>query len=302
MERQNRDNKKFIDNFNFEKNGFFDISEFTNVSIGFSSKKKLYKNDTKKASMVSIYIPKRAYKKNQKNQLYIHATYGKIAENGIEMRQNRKLTEPVDAEFPKEYFYDLRDNAFYKKNKKINADELLSEVYKKHILPTKPVRGLWMRVKMIFWWNFMKFILKFIASFFHYVLLCISGIKYLYSPIFREEKINDVIVKSDIEDFEKNQTKPELKEGKKLKIFNYEASQWSIIFYSTIHLVIFLFFVKYNYYPDAITKIFKNNFITLVYAIFSLWVIEYLMPKIIMLLIKLFSGWSFKSAYKSIKL
>lgn len=295
-------NKIFLENFDFNEFDFFDVYEFTDCPIGFSAKKKVSGKDTNNATMISMYIPSRIYSNNKINQLLINTTFGKISNEGITMRQDRKLNEPVDAEFSNEYFYDVNKNKFYKKKKEVNANKILNEIYLKHIKPTKKFRGLFLRFKMIFWWVCVSYLFKLFSELSRHFLYFISGIKYCYEPILREEKINQQIIKSSFKDIEPANIEEVLKEGKKLKIFNYEASQWSIIFYSMVHLLVYCIFVYYNYYPSLIVKIIKNNFVTLVYTISSLWIIEFLIPKILMLLVKNFSHWSFLFKYKSLKL
>ena len=50
-----------------------------------------------------------------------------------------------------EFFYDKGTEKIYKGDEEIAGDELLQEVYAKHIKTTRPIHGLFLRTKLRFW-------------------------------------------------------------------------------------------------------------------------------------------------------
>lgn len=292
----NEQNKTFIEKFdNFGNYGFHNLTQFDH-DAGFSVKKKSCNNYV---TLLSIYIPNEIFynAKIEKKPLNIQAFYGEETREGIRLRAKPKLTEPVDAEFH-EYFYNIRTKELYKNNKKITADQLINEVYNTHTKSTKLIKGFYLRMKIMFWRILIKSIFEFISKFCHFVLFIISGNRYSYEPICKEEILNGKIIKSQ----EVKEVKEDLKESKKFPFLGYNTSRWSIIFYSSLHLVFYTIFMYINYKPKFITTILKNNFLTLVYVILSLWLIESLVPKFLMLLIKYFSQLSINCRFKTIKL
>lgn len=299
------ENNIFIDKFNSEENGFYDLNSFVDNEIGFSIKKKLNEGDSDNTSLISIYIPDKIFKNKEieKKPLSIHATYGKIVPEGVTMRslEKTKFTDPVDAEYTDEYFYNIRTKDIYRKDKIISADELLNEVYGIHIKPTKPVRGFCLRMKMFFWRILMNSIFKYASKFLSILLYIVSGDRYSYDPIFKERNLNGGVIKSD-RPIKRESEKPEAEEGKKISFLGYKASPHCILFYSLFHFLFYIIFIYSNYQPEIITKIFKNNFLTLTYVMMSLIVIDKIMPKILMLLIDTSSTLSLNSLYWRFKL
>lgn len=298
------ENKIFIEKFNPQKFGFFDLKPFVDCYIGFSVKRKLEGRLDDYVTLLSIYIPDRVFSDIEitKKPLFIYATYGKKIEDGIKTRENSKYTDPTDCEFPDEYFYDIETKNLHQNNKIISADELINKVYNKHIKSTKLIRGFWIRAKIRFWRILIKNISKVITKVFYFLLFIISGNRFKYEPIVEIETLNNKVIKSKYEKIKNTEMKEVLKESEKFDFLAYKASRWSIIFYSLLHFIFYIIFFYTNCQPMFLITIFKNNFLTLIYVILSLWTIEAVIPKFLMSLIRLFSTLSFNAKYKSIKL
>ena len=148
----------------------------------------------------------------------------------------------------------------------------------------------------------MKLFFELITKINYFILLIISGNRFTYKPILEEEILNDTIIKSKFSERKKMKMEEVLEEGKKFDFLAYKASRWSIIFYSLLHLLFYFISTFKDYKPIILTTIFKNNFLTLIYVIFSLWIIEAVLPKILISSIRLFSNCSFYSLHKTIKL
>lgn len=292
---ESEENKIFIEKFNSEKFGFFDLTSFTNVNIGFSVKKKFNESDDNNVTLLSIYIPDRVFGeiKNTKKPLSIHTTYGKKAEGGVVMRENPKFSDPIDLIFPDEYYYDIVSKKFFKKDKEISAEEIIKEVYNKHIKSTKLIKGLYVRNKLKFYRIYLRLFLKYIYIYFYGVLYLVSGILYSYDPLGKlipDNKIN----------------KPELEPipiVEEVNFLGYKTTHHCIFFYSIFHLYIYFIFINFtNIFSTNIIKIFGNSFSILVYVMFSLIIIDKVLPSILKLLIDIFSQWEFDAKYKTIKL
>jgi len=304
------ENKIFIEKFNPQKFGFFDLKPFVDCYIGFSVKRKLEGRQDDYVTLLSIYIPDRIFNNVEitEKPLFIYAYYYEKDESGLKMRENSKYTDPTDCEFPNEYFYDIETKNLYQNNKIISADELINEVYNKHIKSTKLIRGFWIRAKIRFCRVLMKSIFEFMSKIFQWLLYAISGDSYSYDPMFKKGTIKKKTIQDNELDGYETDSKPKLKlkEGKKVSFLGYKASPHCILFYALFHLCIyFVFLYGINYHSlfiTGITKIFQNSFLILVYVMFSLIVIDKVMPKILMILIDVSSMWSFNFLHKSIKL
>lgn len=294
----------FIKQFNLEKNGFNDLNLFEDTPMGFSVKKKLNKHDKNNITLLSIYISDRVYNDGKdEKQLYIRATYGKISGNGVIIRDFKdiKLTDPIDIGFLNCFFYNTKTRKFYKQNKIIDAEKIINTTYAKHIKSTKPLKGAFIRFKLFLLQKIISRIFENISKLFYIILLIISGNRYVYEPILGDETINNKVIKSKLNNVNL-EMKEVLKEGEKFKFLDYEASRWSIIFYSIIHFLLFLFFFTNDLKSELASTITKNNFLTLLYVILSLWALEVVLPWILMLLIRFFSRQSANFLYKRVKL
>lgn len=298
----------FLKKFNPEKHGFESPQPFDDdYPLGFSVKKKLDNGDIESATLLSIYIPYRTYNNESfgnKKPINIHASYGKISDNGVMMRDTKdaKLTDPIDVEIPNnKYFYDIKTKKFFKKKKEIEAEKIINEAYHKHIETTKPIKGLASRIKLLLWRKIISKIFQCISKFFYYLLLIVSGNRFTYEPILGDETVNDTVVKSELGGINLKMKKV-LEKGKKFKLLNYEASRWSIIFYSLLHFSLFLISFYNDFQSELANTIISNNFLTLLYAIITLWLLETIIPSILMSLIRYFSTQSANALYKTIRL
>jgi len=185
---ESEQNKRLRSKFNFEKYGFYSVTHYINAQIGFGCKKKLNPQD-KNVSGIGFYIPNKTYNDTDSTRkaFYITATYGEELPEGIRIRTEQDFHEPLDLEFRDEFFYDTGTEKLYKGNKEITGDEVLLEVYAKHIKTTRPIRGLYLRTELRFWKIWFPWPLKFLSNVFHYLLFFISGDKYTYEFLFQEE-------------------------------------------------------------------------------------------------------------------
>src|SRR3954464_2202617 len=103
---ENKLNKDFIEAFNFDQEGFTDITSFVDGNLGFSIKKKNTGNDY--ASLMHVFVSSKAlnHQSIQPKPIISSATYGKETQGGISMRGEKEfnLHDPIDVEFPNEFF------------------------------------------------------------------------------------------------------------------------------------------------------------------------------------------------------
>lgn len=293
----NEENKTFIEKFNPEKFGFIDLMPYTNVNIGFQVRKKLHEGDKDNITILGIYIPSGTIDKteNTKKPLNISLYYGKKAEGGgVIIRQDPKLNDPIDVFFPDEYYYDISSGEFFKKDKKITADKIFEEVYNEHIKSTRLLKGLLVRSKIRFYRIFLNLIFKYASKFLSFLVKLISGDVYEYGfPDHINKILNPKAEKP---------KQPEDKSENRVSFLGYKATTECILFYSIIHFIIFSIFYYFDFKPGFLIKIFSNAFLTLIYVMMSLIIIDKVLPQMLKRLIDIFSELSYHFLFKSIKL
>lgn len=305
---ESEENKRLRAKFDFEKYGFYSVTPYIDTRLGFGCKKKLNPQDTKNVSEIGFYISNKILddKSSTRKAFYIKATYGEEVLEGIRMRTGQNFHEPLDLEFRDEFFYDTVTEKIYKGNKEITGNEALLEVYGKHIKTTRPIRGLFLRAKLRFWRIWLPWIPKIVSYFGHYLLLLISGDKYTYEFLFQEENLNGQIISSRMEgrvgrNKDSAKVKEEDKQAKQIDFFGNKVPQWPIVFYSSLHLLLW-FTIKYlGIDTSKLENFFNNNFLIVLYVIVSFWIIETVLPFLLKKLIKYSSTLSFLSSHKTIK-
>jgi len=296
-------NNNFIKNFeNIDK--FYDYTPYVKET-GFSIKKELKGGINKNTSLLKFYIPDNSKYSEKRKPIIISATYGKKSDKSVIIRDKIKISDPIDLISKNEYYYNADINKLYKGKKEISPSELVKYIYNLHIKPTKYIKGFWLRTKLFFWKVIMEKFFAYISIFLHHFLYIISGDKYSYKPILREEILNNKIINSNFKEMigekENKEMKEHLKKGRKFNFLGYEASRWTILFYSMLHLLFYIIFEYKNWHPAIIITILKNNFLTLIYVISSLWVMEIVVPTILKMFIKIISTLSWYSYIKKIK-
>jgi|GEM_PF-5436079 len=251
---------------------FDDIKQFsTTEAIGFSLKK--YYSQNNKITMMSCYF---YLKDNGDNRdLIIKAYYGDESEDkdGVRIRDYFKINEPIDLSVD-DYCYDIVKNEFFKKNKmeQIALADIISIVYQKHTITTKKIQGFFVRAKLFFWRVAMVELFKFFTSILSSLLFLITGDRYSFDPFWETRKLNGKIISSRL-----MKDPVEIKKSEELKFFDYTCRYWTIIFYSFFHLLISIIFF-YSNTPPIFIYISKSTFLGLCYIMFSLWIVDRVLP------------------------
>lgn len=301
-------NKRFREKFDFEKNGFYAVTPYIDAQIGFGCKKKLNDQDTKNVSGIGFYISNQTLSDSSSTRkaFYITVTYGEELAEGIRIRNKHTFCEPLDLEFRDEFFYDTTTEKIYKKDKEVDANSVLLEIYKKHIKTTRLISGLVLRARLRFWRTWLPWISKSLSFLSHYFLYLISGDKYTYEFLFQEETLNGEIISSQMEGRigrgkSSAKVKEEDKEAKQIDFFGNKVPQWAIVFYSVLHLFVW-FSLKYlGIDTDKIEKFFGNNFLLVLYVIVSFWIVGTVIPFLLKKAVKYFATLAFRFTNKSLK-
>lgn len=289
-------NKIFIEKFHPEELGFFDLTSFVNVDIGFSVKKKLKEGDDSNVSIFDIHIPNKYLEDKIKSlkPLNVSIHYGKETSEGIVLREEPKLNEPVDVFFPDEYYYDISSGIFYKKDKQILANKIIEETYSEHIKTTKMVSGLKYRTKIYLYRKAFRLFCEYLARAFSVFYKIITGNTYKYGfDNYFSRKRNPSLA---------NDLEIKRKDVEPVNFLGYIAPPQTIFLYSISHLFIFAVLFYIDWKPYILIEIFSNTFLTLVYVMTTLIFFDRLLPGLIKLLIDVLSDLSVKFSYESIKL
>lgn len=293
---------QFIKNFNFAlRKDYLEPTPLNDVKFGFSVIKKMQPSGY--GSIFYIYLKNDELENNkEKKSLHIRTTYGNlIEEEGRKFIQRTSETEkniekvigPIDFTSDNDFFYDIKENQFYQKDKKITPDELLDKIYQIHIKPTRFFKGFIIRLRLFIWRVLIIFLVKLISDVFQCLLFLISGTKFddIYTRIFSANKIDNI-----------SQNSNKFKEPEKGDLFGFKAPLWPITFFCAFHFIFYVIFWLKNYKSEFIVTILENNFLTVIYTILFLVILERFLPKILKFLINKTSQLYFNLSFKRIKI
>lgn len=263
--------EKFKQLFGLPKDGFQEPVDLMDTEIGFS----VYKEREEKGfkSLFRFYIKNEDLNKEGILPITITASYGKEYEGGITISSSefkRKLNGPIDFISENEFFYNIKDNKIYKKDKKteISGINLLKKEDSLHMKTTR-ASGAWLVFKL-FWFH------SVLTKFWEVVFMTISAFQYLISG--EKIKIFDNLIDSN--KYSKTTTyKPlDVKESELINLWGYKVKPWIAVIYSFLHLIIFIIFYNHSFKPPLLIALFKNNFLTLMYGIISLGLANIFLP------------------------
>jgi len=261
--------ENFKNKFEFFKNGYSGPTDFKEAGIvGFSvfkDQEQLGKKDFK--SLYKIYIKKEELDREEdKKSIIATAVYGKMDESGSlityanDFRQG--LSWPVELFSEGDFFYNIKTKDLFHKDKIITGAELLNWINDLHLKSSKPIKGIWLRVKLLFF----RVIL---AGFYKLLFYLFSGVQYIISG-----------KKANFYSFEKDLVGPGIKLGKELDIFGYKVEAWIGVIYALIHLIVYYVLFYRNFRPLILTSIFKNPFLTVMYIVVSLGLLDAVLSKL----------------------
>ncbi len=192
---------------------------------------------------------------------------------------------PIELNSENEYFLDSKNKKFFKRCPRCSSYEEMSlskiadDLFFQHLKPTRPFTGMFLRNKLR------------LSRSLNWITLQIAKlIAFIYFSIFGEKVGYDFFSEYSLKHFDKN-TDIVLKNAKKINIFGYEATIQLIFFFCLFHLLAYAIttYLKIGL-PAYLKRIFESNFLTLVYAIVTLYILEqYIKPLFKRLLLWLLS-------------
>jgi len=309
MAQEREVNTNLQEKLPLEKNGYYDITNFVDTTLGFSFKKN-FRTDQEHVSLFHLLVENNDYNNPEleRKPLFLSVVYGKKTPNGVTMRgfDPKAFGEPVDLDFRDEYFYNPGENKLYNKSgEEISGEELLRQIYDRHIKTTKLFLGFFSRLKLSLWRVWIPAFLGKISDLLHWILYLVSGDRYTYRSLFDEEKLNGIVISSRmpyrVNDTISQKTSVE-QPAKEVEFFGIKVAQWPIIFYALLHLS-FWFSLNYIYYPtESIEKFLGINFLTVLYVIVSFWIVDIVIPFFLKKAIKLASTLADRAQHRRISI
>lgn len=257
----------FKKKFDLSNNGFSEPIDLKDDKvIGFSVFKEqvqLQRRGFK--SLYHVYIKREEFnKEDDKKSIIITAVYGKMTNGGlVSYSSDFKIGSkwPVELFSEGEFFYNTKTQDLFYNNEIISGIKLLQLIDAQHLKPSRPIKGAWFRAKKFYYYS--------ISTFLKLLFFLFSSIQYLFSG----KKVNFYL-------FEKDSINPEAKLGKHLKIFEYIVEAWIGVIYALIHFVAYCFLLYYDVRPLWLITIFKNPFLTVMYVIISLGLLDATLSKL----------------------
>lgn len=256
-----KENFKFLDQDSLRTTEWKD-------GVGFSIFKDYHDG---RASLYKIGISDRELQKDDPlKNLRISASYGDNTPDGITLAPRKQsLWDPIDLYSLDEYFYNTATRKFYYHNKEVSAQQIFLNIENEHMRPTKKIRGFLLRYRLWYWRRSLPFTIKVIDSILIFLLWIISGER-LKSNIWekRSELINKRIPEKDIQ----------FEQAKTMDFFGYKAKRWSVVFYCTLHLIIYVIIFNKSVRYGSLSGIFTNNFLAVCYIVVSFAITESFIP------------------------
>jgi hypothetical protein len=255
----------------------FQLSSFGNFSepiqwldgVGFS----VVENGTNDfASLYKVGFSKQT--NSSVKDLWVSVSYGKMTDGGISLGSaGEDLKTPIDLDFHNEFSFNEETQIFYYHRQQIIPRDILLKVQAAHKLPTQNFKGLPLRLKLWYWRKTLPGIVKLFDGLLISILWIISGEKIEKGSIYTrligrpEESIQESNIK--------------FKEPKTVEFFGYKAKRWSVVFYCLVHLILYSLVVYFLIRHGFLTRLFKNNFLSLCYVIVSFAIVEHLLPLVL---------------------
>lgn len=273
---------EFRDQFDLPFDGFLAPTDFIDGGFGFGVLKNRPNNYV---SMFKVSIDQKKLEESEPiKPITITASYGRKTEDGVLLSSSNEkikgILDPIDLISLDEFFYNTATREFFFKEpkQKYGAADILRYINELHEKPTKPVQGFALRVKLIFWHIVIAGLVKIFSNALAWLLYVSSGTTVsmnIWNRIVFPDRIAE---NADVE--------RKFKEAERKEILGYKASPWVIVFFCSVHLVLYFLFLILGFRPGFLVAMFKNNFLTIIYVVISLSFVEVLLPKILKSIIK----------------
>jgi len=265
--------KELLDFFELPFDDFSAGKEWKD-DIGFSTIKK-HRDGYISLYKVGIYKEDKGLKR-----LLVSVSYGQETEGGVRLGTGRNgLSDPIDLDFDNEFFFDELNQKFFHFKKEISPKAILLYVDKIHEKPTRMVGGLFLRTRLWFWREGLPSIIKIFDVAMIWFLWLISGEKIKGDILARYfgQKFEKKKEGIDVIEFGKSET---------MDFFGYHAKRWSVVFYCSLHLVIYYIFYLIDKSCSLASRISSDNFLILCYVVISFAITESMIPNFLKFIIK----------------
>lgn len=279
-------NGAFLSLFNINENSkYFDPVTF-NKEFGFSVKRH-YEDDVNRVLpklnkderylvLFHVYIDEKERHNDKSIKPVGIRTAMAVDKDRLMFPDNIGIRSPVDIVSRDAYFFDVDNQKFFKKDKEIQPIDILEEMYKSHIKPSRTLRGLLFRSKK----NSLSLSSKLIVLI-SQVLVILARI--LFNDRYTWDHKRRALETEHPKLFQPKDVKKNAAE--KESFFGFPASRWSLFMYCIMHLCGYLVFKDYPKFL-FIRPILTNTFLSLAYVFVSLSLYEKYMPLLFEYLIR----------------
>lgn len=279
MEIHNPDNltspNSFIKKFHLSKNGFSTAVQLKDHQYGFTTTKpykNIWKNNKEYYSFVSLvvnYPNKESNPRHSRVIAHIDLTEKRDGQYYVTESLQKVVAKPINMNSIDDYWVNLKTGKFYNNNgQEVKAEQMLTALYNLHLKPTKKLGGLGIRTRLRLW-QYTIGLLKYLEIVAKYLLVVLTGEFYKYDHFGTMMRSRETDRKFD--------TKPEIK-TENISISGFTARPHTILAYCGIHLLLFLICYSRKQYPPVLVSIFTNSFLTIIYTVFTLGVMDRVYP------------------------
>ncbi|MGR3176700.1 MAG: hypothetical protein ACUZ8E_01430 [Candidatus Anammoxibacter sp.] len=186
----------------------------------------------------------------------------------ISIEESKTSPKPINLNYPDDFYYDHSLKSFIdNKNNKISGTDIINKVFKEHCNTVHITKGFVLRSKL----NIRSISISLCNLTVNLLIKSLQG-------IFGWTLDSDPIMA--------NYYGYERKDLKRLKteyieIFGYKTGSKIIIIFCVISIMFYLMYWYYNLNIPYIRTIFSNNLLTLTHSIFTLWVLDFALPRLI---------------------
>lgn len=276
---------------------------FDDGSIGFSiqieypkslQEKFIIPDNLKFVALFHVYIDEKRSEVGSNKKLIgvnVHFTLKDGKRLQIDESNASNIYRPVDLVSYDDYFFDSVSEKFFYKDTQIESSKIINDLFQLHIKKIG-FKGLFIRGRFLFWFLLGK-LCKGISLVLSRIFLLIYGekISYGYLSSFLPQSMKETLYGSQKKD-----------PGPFMTFFGYNAPTKLVVSYCVIHLFAYLLIRFLNIAPSILIAISKNSFLTIIYVIVSLAILEVPIKKFLRFSVSKLEKYQFRFSNKAIKI
>ena|GEM_PF-1142976 len=201
-------------------------------------------------------------------------------EESLNLSKKTRIFRPRSLSLEDKYFFDHRSNLLKDhKGQEFNIFDILNLIFNEHIKSSKKRKLYFFRdlgkinpIKMI--QKSRRALIKKEIEFLKWILSTIWG----RTIIAKDEPFTIFKKKYHMDELRRLKTE-------KISILGCEASKNVIIFFCVLVFLTYLCCVIFSFYPKFLRNILKSNFLSIVFVIISIWILDYFIPNLILILL-----------------